>query len=525
MKYEALVSPHDVQELVLLLRAHHPLLRIETRDGELAQATLRAAAQELGVPVLEWVLGVGFVRRQETTTPRASIELEPFRPPGQGAGGVHNAVILKEGKLLDALSFIEESTSEALYLFPALGDDTHEPRVKEALRRIAKQLFENASAVVFLAPTLELPADLEHLVTEFVLAPLAADRYRAFLQEVLRDVRRTTRIEVDVTPDDLARLLRAAQGLSLEELRRIISVPMVRDGKLSIEDLYAIEQAKHALLLRTGCLESAQAEVVEGDVAGLDSLKTWLRERRVAFAEPERAAKYGLKQPRGLLLMGVQGCGKSLSAKLCASVFRVPLVRFDPASLFHKYVGETEKTLKRTLKLAETMAPLVLWIDELDKAFGSSDASDGGLSRRVLGTFLSWLAEHKAHVFVVATANDVETLPPELLRKGRFDEMFFVDLPTAEVRRALFEIHLKKAGREPAAFALDDVLDVTEGFSGGEIEQLVSAAMFLAFSEDRELRTEDLIEKAVGTVPLSTTMAEGLQRLRHWCEGRAVPAL
>lgn len=523
MHYEDHVAPADIQTLSLILRAHHPLLVLETRDGELALATLRRTARELNMPILEWLSGTGLVRRSDTTTVQQPIELEPLRRMG-GSFAAHEPAVAKEGKLRDALSFIEANAAEALYVFPDLGDDLREPVVKEALRRIASRLFENRSAVVFVAPKLDLPDDLEHLTTPVKLEPFTEERYRAFLQGVLVDVRKHSRVEVELSGEELKRMLDAARGLALDELRRIASVAMVRDGRLSIQDLALIEQAKQDWLVRTGCLERATTDVHEHDVAGLAQLKQWLRERSVAFRDPERAQRFGLTMPRGLLLMGVQGCGKSLSAKLCASMWQVPLVRFDPAALFHKYVGETEKSLRRTLRLAEELSPLILWVDELDKAFSTGDASDGGVSKRVLGTFLSWLSEHRSRVFVVATANNIEALPAELLRKGRFDELFFLDLPTAEEREALLRLHLARRGRTPELYDLTAIVRGTEGFSGGEVEQLVQSALFSAFGRDRDLTTEDLAEQSRRTVPLSVTMAESVARLRVWATARAVNA-
>jgi ATPase family associated with various cellular activities (AAA) len=511
MNYDKLVSKEDLQEVLLVLRAHHPVLAIDTRDGELAAATLHQAASELGLPVFAWKMGIGLVRRMQDTGARPQFELDGVRADGvrpgvQGvASGQPEPGVPKTAKLLDALNHVEDNAFEAIYIFPNLGDEFRDSPIRESVRRIAKRLFDNRSVLVFLGPQVDIPSDVDHLVTTLSLTPVSIERLRLFLQEVLADSRKSGRIDVHLSPEELSKLLETSRGLSLEELRRIVSVSMVRDGKLTIADLAALEQAKHALLVRTGCLEAVPTRVLEADVAGLAALKQWLHERSVAFADPKRAAEFGLTVPRGLLL-------------------NLPLVRFDPAALFEKYVGETEKSLRRTLRLAEAMSPLVLWVDELEKAFGTGDSSDGGVSKRILGTFLSWLAEHKAPVFVVATANDIERLPPELVRKGRFDEIFFLDLPTLDERQSLLQLHLRKRSRDPDLFELQDAVAAMSGFSGGEIEQVVIAALFTAFSQRRELTSTDLTRHAEQTVPLSVTMRENVSRLQSWAQGRAKPA-
>jgi SpoVK/Ycf46/Vps4 family AAA+-type ATPase len=240
--------------------------------------------------------------------------------------------------------------------------------------------------------------------------------------------------------------------------------------------------------------------------------------------DPQRATQFGLTFPRGVLLIGVPGCGKSLCAKAVAMEWQLPLLRLDPSTLYNKYIGETEKNFKRAMDTAERIAPVVLWIDELEKAFAAGGSEDGGVSQRVLGTFLSWMQERTGDVFVVATANDVSRLPPEFLRKGRFDEIFFVDLPTAESRRAILEIHLKKRGKTPGAFDLDQVVSVTEQFSGAELEQVVVAALYTVFAAKQELSTEALLAEVRATRPLALTMGEKVSALREWARERTVTA-
>jgi SpoVK/Ycf46/Vps4 family AAA+-type ATPase len=259
------------------------------------------------------------------------------------------------------------------------------------------------------------------------------------------------------------------------------------------------------------------------NIADLVTLKGWLAKRRAVVKEPERAEQFGLTFPRGILLLGVPGCGKSLSAKAVAAEWALPLLKLDPSNLYNKFVGESESNFKRAMRAAERMSPVVLWIDELEKAFASG-GEDGGVSQRILGSFLSWMQERRGDVFVVATANDIQSLPPEFLRKGRFDEIFFVDLPEREIREEIFQIHLDSRGHDSRGFDLVTLAAQTEGFSGSEIEEVVVSALYTAFSNETALDTAAISKEIEATRPLSVTMAEKIQAMRDWAKGRAVRA-
>jgi SpoVK/Ycf46/Vps4 family AAA+-type ATPase len=278
------------------------------------------------------------------------------------------------------------------------------------------------------------------------------------------------------------------------------------------------------VIKQSGVLELTPYQATLADIAGLDALKAWLKKRRVAFVESPKAKEFGLTSPRGLLLLGVPGCGKSLCARAVASEFELPLVRLDPARLYNRYLGETEANLRHAIRTSESMAPVVLWIDEIEKAFAAGGDEDGGVAQRILGSFLSWMQERTGDVFVVATANNIDRLPAEFLRKGRFDEIFFVDLPDAEVRREIFRIHLERRDQDAAVLGLDELAELTEGFSGAEIEQVVIAALYTAFATDEDLTRELLRAECRATRPLAVTMAERVARLRAWAAGRTVPA-
>jgi SpoVK/Ycf46/Vps4 family AAA+-type ATPase len=332
-------------------------------------------------------------------------------------------------------------------------------------------------------------------------------------------------LTVDMTPQEVDVLLQHLRGLTFFEVRKIVTQAVVEDGRLDSKDIEKVLEAKKRVIERSGVLEYHPAELSLEDVAGLEGLKAWLRKRQRSFVEPAAARRFGLTPPRGILVLGVQGCGKSLCAKAVAREWGLPLIRLDPSNLYSKYHGESEQNLRRATRTAEQMAPIVLWIDEIEKAFAAtSEGGDSGVSQRIFGSFLTWMNEKKDSVFVMATANDVSMLPPELLRKGRFDEVFFVDLPKEPVRRTIFALHLRRRGRSPDAIDLDELAARTEGFSGAEIEQVVVSALYTAFSEHTELDTKLLLREIETTRPLSITMAERIESLRAWARDRTVSA-
>jgi SpoVK/Ycf46/Vps4 family AAA+-type ATPase len=290
-------------------------------------------------------------------------------------------------------------------------------------------------------------------------------------------------------------------------------------------DAEVILSEKEQIIRKSGILEYFRAQERFADIGGLDALKDWLRKRSSAFTE--RARDYGLPQPKGIMLLGVQGCGKSLTAKAIASLYGLPLLRLDVGRVFSGIIGSSEARMRRAIQTANSIAPCVLWIDEIDKGLSgthSSTFSDAGTASRVFATFVTWLQEKESAVFVVATANDVTNLPPELLRKGRFDEIFFVDLPSAAERSEIFQIHLQKRKREPADFNTEELAAACPGFSGAEIEQALISAMYDAFAEEREIEVADIVQAIHETVPLSVTMQEEIQWLRQWSAARTRPA-
>ncbi len=489
---------HDV---LLLIRSRYGLIRLETPEEERARSLLRHLSDRLDVPLFVWsrVRGLGRADFQNTVYDTESPE--------------------------KALEHVVSGTHPAVYHFHGLGADLEtNATLVELLREATGALETVDGALVLTGPDTKLPPELERRCATVRLPGPGREDYRELLSGILRDMDERGHVEVDLSRDEQDALVNHLSGLTLMEAEKILTKALIEDGRLTARDVEHVVEAKKAIVEQEGLLEYYPAEMHLSGVADLETLKAWLEKRKAVVKAPERAEEFGLDFPRGVLLLGVPGCGKSLSAKAVAWEWGLPLLKLDPSNLYHKYVGESERNFKRAMKTAERMAPLVLWIDELEKAFASGGTEDGGVSQRILGSFLSWMQERKGDVFVVATANDVERLPPAFLRKGRFDEIFFVDLPDRPTRAAIFRIHLESRDRDPAGFDLALLADETEGFSGAEIEEVVVSGLYTAFTSERDLSDEILLEEARSTRPLSVTMAEKVERLREWAAGRTVRA-
>ena len=394
-----------------------------------------------------------------------------------------------------------------------------DPRVRRKLRSLAQQLVYTGASLVVTTPSRTVPMELrdDAVVVEMPLP--ASDALRTALDTLIDD---TKGVRSRLTPHGRARLAQAALGLTAAQAKRAFAKAIVRDEVLDDRGIDAVVAEKKAIIRESQALEFYPAEETPDDVGGLDSLKRWLALRERAFTE--EAAAYGLPAPKGLALIGIPGTGKSLTAKMIGGLWRLPLLRLDIGALFGSLVGESEERVRRALQLAETVAPCILWIDELEKGLSGGDA-DGGTSQRVFGTILTWMQEKTAPVFVVATANDVTALPPETLRRGRFDDIFFLDLPTEEERREIISVHLRKRRRDPGAFDVYHLAQVSDGFTGAELEQAIVDALYHAFSEDRDVRTADVTAAVTRAVPLSRSQREVIERLRSWLrEGRAQSA-
>jgi hypothetical protein len=487
------------QDLITLLRARTPLLLIESaEETRVVDAFRQAIAQSLR-PLYRWSITEG-LRRLDMD------EDESGAPPDASM----------------TLHAIREAKTPGVYLLLDFQPYLRYPMTLRLLREIVQRVDCVEHTLVLVGTGYELPAELGVDVTRYSLALPDGDALAALVREEAFNYSRENdgrRVEIDA---DAARaVVRNLKGLGLDDARRIVRKLIYDDGALNAADLPELARAKYALLDRGGLLHFEYETAQFANVAGLARLRQWIAQRKSAFLGEKIAAK--LDPPKGVLLLGVQGCGKSLAAKATAGGFGVPLLRLDIGTLYNKYHGETERNLRDALKNAELLAPCVLWIDEIEKAL-AVDGSDDGVSRRVLGYLLTWMAERAAPVFLVATANDVTALPAELLRKGRFDEVFFVDLPDAATRAEIFRLHLKRRDLRVEDYDLGALAAASDGFSGAEIEQVVVAALYAAASGRAPPTQQQLVDEIRNTRPLSVLMGERVEALREWARGRTVPA-
>lgn len=494
-----MLATEALSDLELLVRSRHGLIHIDSVEEERVLLLLRHLAERLTLPLFSWTRTRGIARDGNANA------IYDTQEPGP------------------ALAHIVSAQIPALYHFPAFAGLESDVLVQR-LREVALELGRRNGALVITGTGLAWPASLRPLVATAPLPAPSPAELRSLVQHIVRDLGRARRVEVRLDGPDEARLFSALNGLTLLEAERVLTRAMVEDGLLDASDIAQVVETRARALAHEGVLEYYPVEESLTEVAGMAGLKDWLRKRTGIIRDPEGAAAYGLSFPRGMLLIGVPGSGKSLCARTVAGEWQLPLLRMDTGSLYNRYVGETEGNFRRAMRTAEAMAPCVLFIDELEKAFGAGGSEDGGVSSRVLGSFLSWLQDRTAHVFVVATANDVSRLPPEFLRKGRFDETFFVDLPDAESRAEILRIHLRKRKQDASAFDLAVLSTATRGFSGAEVEQVVVSALYSAFAEGAPLSQQHLLREAASTRPLSVMMAERIASLREWARDRTVAA-
>lgn len=488
------------KELTLLINSEYPIIYLETWEEARAEEILRCVAHDLNISLYEWAV----------TT-------------GMGLAG--GAPIYNTSEPGQALVTIHNISADALFLLKDFHKYLDQDTVVRKLRDLTGEFARARRAIVITSPVVKIPIELEKDVVRYTLGLPSNLELGDLVAHTLRDLIAKHRIVNRLAPDQAPEVVRSLGGLTLEEARRIFSQAVLEDGRCDMGTIDHIREAKSQFIKDQGVLEFLKVESGLEGVAGLANLKAWLAKRRGALtAEGER---FGLEPPRGILIMGMPGCGKSLCAKAVAREWSMQLLRFDTSSLFEKYIGESEKNLRKSLQVAEAVAPAVLWIDEIEKMFPraslTSDA-DGGLSMRIFGSFLNWLQEKKTPVFVAATSNDISSLPPEFLRKGRFDEIFFVDLPDAAERQCIFGIHLQRRKQDSRQFNLAKLAAASEGFTGAEIEQAVTSALYSAFAQKTPLSTETVLNELKSTYPLSVTMKEKLEALRAWALERAVPA-
>jgi SpoVK/Ycf46/Vps4 family AAA+-type ATPase len=494
-----LPGPTTVHDLRTLILSFHPLIAIDTLEEQRARELLRAAARDLGMPLFEWTVTRGLYQD----------------PDGRPIHGSTKPVTL--------LQHLGGLTLEAIFWLHDLPRFLDDPGVARELRELMAQFAGTRSALVVAGDPGSLPRDVQRQSAYLRLELPSREELRRVVSSVCRSFRTRNPIPVELSPEDLERLLDALRGMTANQARQVVAYAALSDGRFSADNIRTVQERKARLLQESGALEYFPAEDNPFELGGFQRLKSWLERAQVGFGPEARALS--LPAPRGVLLVGVQGCGKSLAAKVIARSWGLPLLKLDAGLLYDKYLGASEKNFRRAVEVAEAMAPCLLWIDEIEKGFAqnSPGESDGGVSRRLFGALLTWMQERRADVFLVATSNDVFGLPPELLRKGRFDEIFFVDLPDPEDREAIFRIHLQRHKQKPDRVHLGQLVDSTDGFSGAEIEQAVVAALYRALHERKPLETSLLLAEIEGTLPLSVSRREDVTRLREIARERFVP--
>ena len=425
------------------------------------------------------------------------------------------------GEPMSLLSSLHQMDTQAIFLLKDFARFTTDHTVARQLREVSQRFSKNRSTLVLSGESIRLSPELDHNAVHYHLELPEREELRKVFNTVLHSLVSANRIEVLLDTRDREELVTALSGMTLNQARQTIAFAALKDGKLSVDAIKEILERKAQVIRESGLLEYFPAEDNRFQLGGFARLKSWLVRARTGFSREAR--ELNLPTPRGILIVGVQGCGKSLAAKVIAREWKLPLVKLDAGRLFDKYIGESEKNFRKAISLAESMAPVVLWIDEIEKAMATGGGeADGGVGRRMFGSFLTWLQEKKQEVFVVATANDLSILPPELLRKGRFDEIFFVDLPNADERGAILTIHLKLRKQDPGQFDFHRLVEATEGFSGAEIEQVVITALYRGLHLKQPLDTELLVQEISETVPLSISRREDMQKLREMSRGRFV---
>ncbi|WP_293267368.1 AAA family ATPase [Neptunomonas sp.] len=488
------MSQHQIE---LLVKSCIPLIIIETDEENQALGLITGMRSVLQRPIFKWSLTEGFERLDQKMAAQ-----KLFAKP------------------TDALGHIKSVHLPGVYILADFHPFIDDPMHVRLLKDIALNFDQLGHTLILISHAFDIPVELRKLSAKLELSLPNRVELEQIVREEARQWTRQNGQRVQTDNETLDMLVSNLTGLSRMDAKRLAHNAIYDDGAITHNDMPNVTQAKYELLSDDGNLSFEYDTAKFSDIAGFARLKTWLNEREAFFKGDAKVAH--MPAPKGVLLLGVQGCGKSLAAKAVAGAWKAPLLRLDFGSLYNKYYGETEKNLRDALKTAEVMSPCVLWLDEIEKGI-VSEGGDSGPAKRILATLLTWMAEKKAPVFLVATANDITALPPELVRKGRFDEIFFVDLPTDEVRFAIFDIHLKRQKQAPERFDFARLVEVSEGFSGAEIEQAVISAYYSAHAQNVSFSQDLLMNELRKTRPLSIVMSEQIQSLRYWAKERTVP--
>ncbi len=502
----------SVRRFQTLVMSFHPIVMMETVEEERVQKLLNKATLDLQLPVFEWSVAQGLGRLDGNLHNRWQSE---YAPPGTSRPNI----IEHTSEPMDVLRHIQNIGYRAVYWLKDFETHCEDAAVARLLREVAHQFSFNQSTLVITGDRVSLPRAVAHEAVSFdVPLPDRDELHEAIAQAIFA---LKGKAKITLTPEETQALVRTTQGMTLKQAKKAVAYAALEDGQLCAKDIGRVLERKTQLIHQTSLLDYIPLERNHAQLGGFDRLKQWLARSRVGFSE--QARKFNLTPPKGILIVGIQGCGKSLAAKTIAREWKMPLLKLDAGQLYDKYVGESEKNFRQAVSLAEKMAPAVLWIDEIEKSLGNSGGdADGGLSQRLFGSFLTWLQEKSHEVFVVATANNLSQIPPELLRKGRFDEIFFVDLPDETDRHVIFQIHLMRHRQDPQRFDLNELVVASSGFSGAEIEQVIVASLYRAIYERRPVDTALLVETIKETVPLSVSRREDIEHLRQIAQERFV---
>ncbi|MBW4653051.1 MAG: AAA family ATPase [Kaiparowitsia implicata GSE-PSE-MK54-09C] len=504
-------SIRDIQTLIL---SFHPLIVMETVEEDRVKVLLQSVTQEMQRWLFEWSVSQGLRRSLRSNQ---APWVNDCAPPGTA----NTAVIEETDEPLAMLQHLQDSQMKGIFWLKDFSRHLDDAVVARKFREVVQQFSFNQSAIVLTGGAVSLPGEIAHDAVYYDLKLPSPEELRQVVLDVVTTFRKRNRLHNVPTADEVNALVQALAGMTLKQARQVTAYAAIVDGQLTFSDIPCILQRKAQLIHENGVLEYFPASSQPTKLSGFAGLKRWLETAQMGFSPQAKA--YNLRPPKGILILGIQGCGKSLAAKTIAAMWQLPLLKLDAGRLYDKYVGESEKNFRQAIALAESMAPAVLWIDEIEKSFspGGGD-SDGGLSKRLFGSFLTWMQEKSQDVFVVATANDISQVPPEMFRKGRFDEVFFVDLPDANERGVILQAHLLQRNQTPREFDFPAVIAATDGFSGAEIEQAIISALYAALRENRPLDTALLIHSIKTTVPLSISRREEVQRLRAIAHERFV---
>jgi ATPase family associated with various cellular activities (AAA) len=503
----------SVKELQTLILSFHPIIALETPEEERVQNLLQAVTKDMGLQLFEWSLTTGLGRPAASSHNRWHND---YAPAGsQAATPFENST-----EPLQALQAIREQRLKAVFWLKDFARHLEDATIARQFREVGQLFSQSPSALVISGSVITLPKEISHDAVYFDLKLPGRDELRQTIMELTGSLKTKNNIRVELAEADIEQLALVLSGMTLKQARQAIAYAALEDGYLNADDVQRIVQRKIQIIREQGLIEYLPIQADSPELGGFQGLKQWLARAKIGFSPAAKALN--LSPPKGVLIVGMQGCGKSLAAKAIAHEWQMPLLKLEAGRIYDKYVGESEKNFRQAIAIAESMAPTVLWIDEIEKAMGSSSDADGGLSRRLFGAFLTWMQEKSQQVFVVATANDLLPLPPELLRKGRFDEIFFVDLPDPQERWAILEIHLSRRQQVYQHLDLAVLVQATEGFSGAEIEQVVIASLYQALYLSRPLDTATILETIRATIPLSVTRREDLDHLRAIAGGRFV---